>query len=140
MQSKTNFHTDYTLLQYYLYPSLHTIQATISLPAESHLNGVQLVGLWLPAIRCLLGWSIALTNWRSINEMNTSFQVPVGNTVNVLKFQTFFSFCSQIKCWFSGLEFANILSEQQKGKTLIRLLLQKQSDLGLPFCLGLFGR
>ena len=29
--------------------------------------------------------------------------------VNVLKFQTLFSFCSQIKCWFSGLEFVNKL-------------------------------
>ena len=24
-----------------------------------------------------------------------------GGTVNVLKFRTFFSFCSQIKCWFT---------------------------------------
>ena len=62
-------------------------------------------------------------------------------TVYVLKFQTLFSFCSQIKCWFSGLEFTKWLSEYQTGKTLIRLLLQKQSDLGLHcfnFCLGVF--
>ena len=26
-------------------------------------------------------------------------------TVNVLKFRTIFSFCSQIKFWFSGLKF-----------------------------------
>ena len=26
-------------------------------------------------------------------------------TVNVLKFKTLSSFCSQIKCWLSGLEF-----------------------------------
>ena len=31
-------------------------------------------------------------------------------------------------------------SEMQTGKTLIRLLLQKQSDMGLPGCLGPFGR
>ena len=31
----------------------------------------------------------------------------------------------------SGLEFTKCLSEYQTGKTLIRLLLQKQSDLGL---------
>ena len=40
--------------------------------------------------------------------------------VNVLKFQTFFSFCS-----------LNKMLVKQTGKTLIRLLLQKQSDLGL---------
>ena len=27
----------------------------------------------------------------------------VITTVNVLKFRTLYSFCSQIKCWFSGL-------------------------------------
>ena len=33
------------------------------------------------------------------------------------------------------------LSEKQTGKTLIRLLHQKQPDLGLPpVCLGLFDR
>ena len=56
-------------------------------------------------------------------------------TVNVLKFQTLFYVCSPIKCWLLGLEFTQGLSEQQSGKTLIRLLLQKQSDLGLP-CLS----
>ena len=50
--------------------------------------------------------------------------------VNVLKFEHF-SFCSQIKYWFRGLELTKCLSEKQAGKTLIRLLLQKQSDLGL---------
>ena len=39
--------------------------------------------------------------------MDTSFQVPMENTVTVLKFRTLFSFCYQIKCWFSGLEFHN---------------------------------
>ena len=57
----------------------------------------------------------------------------ISHTVNVLKFRTLISFCSQIKCWFSGLEFRNFLSELQIGKTLTRLLLQKQSDLGLPY-------
>ena len=49
-------------------------------------------------------------------------------TVNVLKFRTLFSVCSQIKCWFSKFQ-------NSKRETLIRLLLQKQSDLGLP-CLS----
>ena len=39
----------------------------------------------------------------------------------------------QIKCWFSGLEFTKCLSEKQTGKTLIKLLLQKQPDMGLHF-------
>ena len=55
--------------------------------------------------------------------------------VNVLKFRTNL-FRSQIKCWLSRLEFTNCLSKWQTGKTLIRLLLQKQSDLGLH-CLSM---
>ena len=51
-----------------------------------------------------------------------------------------FSFCSQIKCWCVGLEFTKCLSEYQTGKTLIRLLLQKQSDLGLHCLSKPFGR
>ena len=51
--------------------------------------------------------------------------------VNVLKFQAFFLICSQIRSWVSGLEIMKCLSEWQTGKTLIRLLLKKQSDLGL---------
>ena len=52
-----------------------------------------------------------------------------------------FFFCIKLKCWFSGLEFTKCLSEKQIGKTLIRLLLQKQSDLRLcclsrRFCLA----
>ena len=43
---------------------------------------------------------------------------------------------SWLKCWLSGLEFTTFLSEKQTGKTLIRLLLQKQSDLGLH-CLSM---
>ena len=35
----------------------------------------------------------------------------MSNTVNVLKCQTLFSFCFQIKCWVSGLEFTECLSE-----------------------------
>ena len=35
------------------------------------------------------------------------------------------------KIWFSGLGYTKCSSEYQIGKTLIRLLLQKQSDLGL---------
>ena len=55
--------------------------------------------------------------------------------VNVLKFETLFSFCSHIKYSLSRLEFTKCLSEKQTGKTLIRLLLQKQSDQGLS-CLS----
>ena len=55
--------------------------------------------------------------------------------VKVLKFQTLFS-CSQIKCCFSELEFTKCMSEQQTEKTLIRLLLQRQSDLSMH-CLSL---
>ena len=54
--------------------------------------------------------------------------------VNDLKFRTPFSFCSQLNCWLSGMlvRIANIEDpDQQTVKTLIRLLLQKQSDLGL---------
>ena len=50
--------------------------------------------------------------------------------VNVLKCLTLFFYFSQIKCWFSWLEFTKCLSDYQTAKTLIRLL-QKQSDLGL---------
>ena len=42
-----------------------------------------------------------------------------------------FSFCSQINCWFPGLEFTKCLSEYQTGKTLVSLQLQKQSCPGL---------
>ena len=51
--------------------------------------------------------------------------------VNIIKFQTLSYCCSQLKCWLSGPEFTKCLSEYQSEKTLIRLLLQKQSDLGL---------
>ena len=63
-------------------------------------------------------------------KSNFDKKKPVGN--HVLKFRsTHFSFCYQIKCWLSTLELAKCLSELQTGKTLIRLLPQKQSDLGL---------
>ena len=51
----------------------------------------------------------------------------------------FFSFCSQRIYWLSGMELTKCSSERQTGKTLIRLLVQKQSDLGLP-CLSRFDR
>ena len=50
--------------------------------------------------------------------------------VNVIKFQTLFLSFSQI-CCLSGLELTKCVSVQQTGKTLIRLLLQMQSDLDL---------
>ena len=58
----------------------------------------------------------------------------IGCMVNVPKFQTIFCFYSQIKS-LSGVKFRTCLQEQQTGKTLIKQLLQKQSDLGLP-CLS----
>ena len=54
-------------------------------------------------------------------------------TVDFQNFQHFF--CFQIKYWSSGWELSKCLSEKQTEKTLIRLLLQKQSDLVLP-CLS----
>ena len=45
--------------------------------------------------------------------------------VNVLKFRKFFSFCSQIKCWISGL---NSQSACQKSKTVKTLTVL---DFGL---------
>ena len=52
--------------------------------------------------------------------------------INVLKFRTHFSFCSQRKFGLSGLEFAKCLSEYQTGKMLITAF-SKQSDLGLHY-------
>ena len=56
---------------------------------------------------------------------------PVGviycKYVKIIKFRNI-SFYTQLKCWLSMLEF---FSEWQTGKTLIRLLLQKQNDLDL---------
>ena len=46
-----------------------------------------------------------------ITEYHPSDGLHLAGTVNVLKFRTLFSFCSQIKCWFSGLEFTNFMSE-----------------------------
>ena len=43
---------------------------------------------------------------------------------------TFLSLSSK-ECWLSGLHLTKCLSENQTGQTQIRLLLQKQSDLGL---------
>ena len=51
--------------------------------------------------------------------------------VNVLNFKPFISFGSQIKSWLFGLKFTKYLQNSKTGKTLIKLLLQKQSDLGL---------
>ena len=61
--------------------------------------------------------------------------IEISYMVNAAKFQTFFSFSSQIKCLLSGLKLTKCLSEKQTRKTEIRLLLQKQSDLGL-LCLS----
>ena len=45
--------------------------------------------------------------------------------------KTFLSLFSR-ECWLSGLHLAKCLSEKQTGLTQIRLLLQKQSDMGRP--------
>ena len=39
-------------------------------------------------------------------------------TVNVLKFQTVFFVCFQIKCWLLGQELINCLSEKQRGEQM----------------------
>ena len=44
-------------------------------------------------------------------ERLTINELDYACMVNVLKFQTLFSFCSQIKCRFSVLEFTKALSE-----------------------------
>ena len=51
--------------------------------------------------------------------------------VNYLKFRILLAIYVQRKCGLSGLESTKCLSPKQIGKTLIRLLLKKQSDLGL---------
>ena len=70
---------------------------------------------------CSEDWS------QSIIWLEISIKLKTLHKVNVLKFRTLFSFCSQI----IGLEFTIWLSQQQTGKTLIRLLLHKQFDLGM---------
>ena len=89
--------------------------------------------------------SMASTDWyptqiRLIpNSDKRSVQKTISFTVNVLKFRTLYSiplwpkFCSLCNC------FQKYLVEWQTVKTLIRLLLKEQSDLGLhclhmPFC------
>ena len=64
-------------------------------------------------------------------KWNKDGRLVVLGMVNALKLQTLYSLCSQMNYWFSGLYVTKYLSEQQTGRTLIRLLLQKQSDLGL---------
>ena len=70
-----------------------------------------------------------------------SYDPLLVRTTNYSKYSktlNIFSFCSQIKCWLSGLKFTKGLSEKQTVNTLIRLLLQKQSDLNLHFLTSLF--
>ena len=95
-------------------------------------------GLWLFWAGCRHIWISSPTS-SSVKYKKNLYTV----ILNVLKFQTLFYFCIQIKCLVTGLEFTKCLSEQQTGKTLIRLLVRKQSDLGLH-CLqidlfGMFG-
>ena len=65
---------------------------------------------------------------------NCSF-IHYGNRSTISN--TFLSL-SLIKCWKSGVGLIKCLSEWQTGKTLIRLLLQKQSDLGMSCLSKLF--
>ena len=65
-----------------------------------------------------------------------SYFLQTNGMVNVLKFQTLYYISFLLKSWLSGLKFTKCLSEWQTGKTLIRLLLSKQSDLN-PASLGI---
>ena len=56
--------------------------------------------------------------------------MKTAHTVNVLKFQTLFCFCSQIKIWLSGL---NVRIANREDPDQTASVLQKQSDLGLPY-------
>ena len=64
------------------------------------------------------------------------FLVRIANRENPDQRSSLFWVCHVYsfskKNWFSELKFADFLSEKQTGKTLIRLLPQKQSNLGLP--------
>ena len=73
-----------------------------------------------------------LSKYAFIIALNKNF----FTIVNVLKFLTLFSFCSQIKCQLSGLEFTKCLtlSDKQTGQILIRLqpnVVRLHSDVGL---------
>ena len=48
------------------------------------------------------------------NHNNHAVQIvgyDISGTVNVLNFSTLLSFCPQIKCWLSDLEFTKCLSQ-----------------------------
>ena len=45
------------------------------------------------------------------DHLDMAKDVKMKNVVNVLKFQTLFYFCIQIKCWLSGLKLAKCLLE-----------------------------
>ena len=54
------------------------------------------------------------------------FEIYIFHTVNILKFQTLFSFCSHMKCWLLGL--VRIANRTNPDETA-------SSDLG-PHCLS----
>ena len=56
-----------------------------------------------------------------------------GSTINALKFQTLFSFCSQIKCWLSGIGFTILVSIANREDPDLTV-----SDLDLPCLSGPF--
>ena len=61
-----------------------------------------------------------------LRVLNESYRVWYGKCSKISNFSLF------VLELLSGLEFTKHLSELQTGKTQIRLLLKKQSDLGLP--------
>ena len=46
-----------------------------------------------------------------MHTLHVYAKVKNMDTVNVLKFEQILTFCSQLKCWFSGLKFRKCLSE-----------------------------
>ena len=62
------------------------------------------------------------------------------STMNVPKFQTFFSFCSLINCRLSGLELTKCMSESQHGRPWSHRFFRSSNIWVCPVCLGFFGR
>ena len=61
-------------------------------------------------IATVLPGTVKLTRYYNYEHTNLIFVLLITNTVDVLKLQTLFSFCSQIKCGLSMLEFTKCLS------------------------------
>ena len=54
--------------------------------------------------------------WSGVKHSTTEPLCSLTHTVNVLKFQTLFSFCSLIKCCLSGQELTKCLSKKANGE------------------------